>query len=72
MSSMRKLKRRLLRWDRYAVKTGHQRPMSAGTDPRRWLRGHCRALDAVDIEQERRDHERWNLQETYPGSGVFE
>lgn len=54
MTSMRKLNRRLLRWERYAAKTGHESLRVRGSDPRRWLYGHTRAFDAVEIEQERR------------------
>lgn len=52
MASMRKLRRRLLRWDRYAAKTKHGQPD--------WwqgevlVAGHYRARRAVEAEDERR------------------
>lgn len=59
MTSLRRLRRRLLRWERYAAKTGHESPrmgrsFSRWSNPASWLRGHCRAFDAVEIEVERR------------------
>ncbi len=54
MASLRKLNRRLLRWERYAARTGHLSPRARWSDSRRWLVGHCRAFDAVEAETERR------------------
>lgn len=54
MSSLRKLRRRLLRWERYAAKTGHKSPRDSWSDARLWLPGHCRAFDAFEAEDDRR------------------
>jgi hypothetical protein len=57
VTSMRKLNRRLARWRRYAARTyWNPRVTQPGPHPRLVppSRGHCRALDARDIEQERR------------------
>lgn len=55
MASMRKLRRRLLRWDRYAVRYGL--PTSANADhayARLAVTGHRRVYLAVKAEDERR------------------
>lgn len=44
MTSMRTLRRRLLRWHRYIAATGARKP----------IRGHSRALGALAVEQDRR------------------
>lgn len=59
MASLRKLRRRLLRWDRYAQRYGYPSPkelLSLHVEPMTVLPlgGHCRAWDAVEIERERR------------------
>lgn len=64
---MRKLRRRLLRWERYAAKTGHKSPRHRWSDSRLWLHGHIQALDAIDAEQCRRDEKRWAGFETDDG-----
>jgi hypothetical protein len=57
MTSMRRLNRRLARWERYAART-YRNPRVSHPARRSQLvpasRGHCRALDARDIERERR------------------
>lgn len=54
MASMRKLRRRLLRWDRYAARLGRPSPALMRLSWDAPLRGHARAYDAVEAETERR------------------
>lgn len=53
MTSMRKLRRRLLRWQRYSTATGIH--WVFGASDRRRAKGHFRALEAVADLQYRRE-----------------
>jgi hypothetical protein len=69
MASMRKLRRRLLRWRRYDARA---RKLVPDFVDRGLRNGYYRAARAVAEEQNRRHFADYPLQETYPGSGVYE
>lgn len=79
MSSIRKARRRLLRWERYDAKTeGWYFVHSPGHERARTVWRYAKArLHAADCRCSlcggiRIDRENYPLQETYPGSGIYE